>query len=72
MQGFDLAVQSDDKSVDQRSSRRHAAALALQIEGPGKAETFARALEDGPVADMPIRAALREAGERLTLFQAAA
>jgi 6-phosphogluconolactonase len=49
-----------------------ARALALQIEGPGKAETFARALEDGPVADMPIRAALREAGERLTLFQAAA
>jgi hypothetical protein len=32
VQGFDLAVQSDDKSVDQRSSRRHAAALALQIE----------------------------------------
>jgi len=49
-----------------------ARALALQIEGPGKAATFARALEDGPVADMPIRAALREAGERLTLFQAAA
>ena len=49
-----------------------ARALALQIEGPGKAATFARANQDGPVEDMPIRAVLRGAAERLTVFQAAA
>jgi 6-phosphogluconolactonase len=48
-----------------------ARALALQIEGPKKAEVFRRACEDGPVEDMPIRAVLRGAGERLTVFQAA-
>jgi 6-phosphogluconolactonase len=48
-----------------------ASALALQIEGPKKAEVFRRACEDGPVEDMPIRAALRGAGDRLTVFQAA-
>ncbi len=48
-----------------------ARALALQIEGPNKAAVFARALEDGPVGDMPIRAALRGAGERMTVFEAA-
>lgn len=48
-----------------------ARALALQIEGPEKAQVFRRACEDGPAEDMPIRAALRGAGERLTVFQAA-
>ena len=48
-----------------------ARALALQIEGPKKAAVFASAREDGPVEDMPIRAALRGAGDRLTVFQAA-
>jgi 6-phosphogluconolactonase len=48
-----------------------ARALALQIEGPKKAEVFSRARADGAVEDMPIRAALRGAGERLTVFQAA-
>ncbi len=46
-----------------------ARALAVQIEGPAKAATLARALEDGPVEDMPIRAALRGAGDRLTVFE---
>jgi len=49
-----------------------ARALALQIEGPKKAEVFARARAEGPVEDMPIRAVLRGAAERLTVFQAAA
>jgi 6-phosphogluconolactonase len=49
-----------------------ARALALQIEGPKKAEVFGRACEDGPVETMPIRAALRGAGDRLTVFQSAA
>jgi len=48
-----------------------ARALAVQIEGPAKAAVFARAQEDGSVEDMPIRAALRGAGDRLTVFQAA-
>ena len=38
------------------------AALALQIEGPDKLATLARAMEDGPVEDMPIRAVLRRGG----------
>ena len=49
-----------------------ARALALQIEGPAKAATFARARENGPVEDMPIRAALRGAADRLTVFESAA
>jgi len=48
-----------------------ARAIALQIEGPKKAATFARALEDGPVEDMPIRAVLRGAADRLTVYRAA-
>jgi 6-phosphogluconolactonase len=42
--------------------------IALQIEGPGKAATFAKALGEGPVEDMPIRAVLRGAADRLTVF----
>jgi len=48
-----------------------ARALALQIEGPGKLATLDRALESGPVEQMPVRVALREAAERLTIFAAA-
>jgi 6-phosphogluconolactonase len=48
-----------------------ARALALQIEGPKKAEVFAQAQGDGPVEDMPIRAVLRGAADRLTVFKAA-
>jgi 6-phosphogluconolactonase len=44
--------------------------IALQIEGPDKAATLTRALAEGPVADMPIRAVLRGAAEKLTLFSA--
>jgi 6-phosphogluconolactonase len=47
-----------------------ARALALQIEGADKAATLARALGPGPVEDMPVRAALRGAAERLTIFSA--
>jgi len=43
--------------------------LALLIEGPEKLATLARALEYGPVEEMPIRAPLRQAAERLTLFE---
>jgi 6-phosphogluconolactonase len=46
--------------------------LALHVEGPDKRATLARALGDGPIADMPIRAALRGAPEKLTIFEAAA
>jgi 6-phosphogluconolactonase len=46
--------------------------IALQIEGPGKLATLARALGEGPVGDMPIRAVIRGAAEKLTLFAASA
>ena len=44
--------------------------IALQIEGPRKLETFARALQAGPVEDMPARAVLIGAGDKLTVFAA--
>ena len=47
-----------------------ARALALHVEGAKKAEVLARAQGEGAVADMPIRAVLRGAGDRLALFQA--
>jgi 6-phosphogluconolactonase len=47
-----------------------ARALALHVEGSAKLETLARALGPGPVEDMPIRAALRGAEDRLTIFAA--
>ena len=46
--------------------------IALQIEGPQKLATLNRALEDGPLEDMPIRAVLRQAADRLTIFDARA
>ena len=48
-----------------------ARALALQIEGQSKAAVYARALGEGSVEDMPIRAVLRGAADRLTVFKAA-
>jgi 6-phosphogluconolactonase len=47
-----------------------ARALALHVEGADKRATLERAMGEGPVEEMPIRAALREAGERLTIFEA--
>jgi 6-phosphogluconolactonase len=44
--------------------------LALHVEGADKLETLGRAFADGPVEEMPIRAALRGAGDRLTIFSA--
>ena len=45
-------------------------ALALHIEGERKRAALARALGDGPIGEMPIRAALRGAADRLTIFYA--
>jgi 6-phosphogluconolactonase len=45
-----------------------ARAIALEIQGEGKLATFAKALEPGPVEAMPIRAVLRGAADRLTVF----
>ncbi len=47
-----------------------ARAIALQIEGRDKLNTLAKALEDGPAEAMPIRAVLRGASDRLTIFAA--
>jgi 6-phosphogluconolactonase len=47
-----------------------ARALALPIEGADKLATLARAAAEGPVEAMPIRAALRGASDRLTIFSA--
>ena len=48
-----------------------ARAIALHVEGADKLATLDRALEPGPVEEMPIRAVLRGAAERLTIFAAA-
>src|SRR5580704_7099962 len=45
-----------------------ARAIALEIEGEAKLATFAAALEPGPEEAMPIRAVLRGAADRLTVF----
>ena len=47
-----------------------ARAIALHIEGLDKLATLDKALGAGPVEDMPIRAVLRSAAERLTIFAA--
>jgi 6-phosphogluconolactonase len=47
-----------------------ARAIALEIEGEAKLATFAAALKTGPEKDMPIRAVLRRAADRLTVFSA--
>jgi 6-phosphogluconolactonase len=46
-----------------------ARAIALHIEGESKEAVLAKALGEGPVADMPIRGVLREAADRLTIFE---
>jgi 6-phosphogluconolactonase len=45
-----------------------ARALYLHIEGEEKAATLLRALADGPVEDMPVRAVLRAAATPLTIY----
>jgi 6-phosphogluconolactonase len=45
-----------------------ATAIALEIQGEAKLATFAAALEPGPEEAMPIRAVLRGAADRLTVF----
>jgi 6-phosphogluconolactonase len=47
-----------------------ARAIALEIEGEAKLATLAVALEPGPEDAMPIRAVLRRAADRLTVFSA--
>lgn len=47
-----------------------ARAIALLIEGQDKLNTLAEALGDGPAETMPIRAVLRGASDRLTIFAA--
>jgi 6-phosphogluconolactonase len=47
-----------------------ARAIALEIEGEAKLATFAAAVGPGPEEAMPIRAVLRRAGDRLTVFSA--
>jgi 6-phosphogluconolactonase len=47
-----------------------AKAIALEIQGAEKLATFATALESGPEEAMPIRAVLRRAPDRLTVFSA--
>ena len=45
-----------------------ARAIALEIQGEAKLATFAAALAPGPEEAMPVRAVLRGAGDRLTVF----
>jgi 6-phosphogluconolactonase len=45
-----------------------ARAIALEIQGEAKLATFAAALAPGPEEAMPIRAVLRGAADRLTVF----
>jgi 6-phosphogluconolactonase len=47
-----------------------ARAIVIEIEGETKLATFAEALKPGPEEDMPIRAVLRRAADRLTVFSA--
>ncbi len=47
-----------------------ARAIALLIEGQDKLNALAEAFEDGPAEAMPIRAVLRGASDRLTIFAA--
>ena len=47
-----------------------AKAIAVEIQGAGKLATFSTALEAGPEQAMPIRAVLRGAADRLTVFVA--
>lgn len=42
--------------------------LYLHIEGSGKAETLQVAMQDGPTADMPVRAVLRQAERPVQVY----
>ncbi|MCB1430195.1 MAG: 6-phosphogluconolactonase [Nitratireductor sp.] len=44
--------------------------LALHIEGEEKSMTLEKARQAGPVEEMPVRAVLRGAGDKLQIFQA--
>ncbi len=44
--------------------------LYLHVEGPEKAETLSRALADGEVAEMPVRAVLKQKQKPLNLYWA--
>ncbi len=52
------------------SALSDAGLLVLHIEGQEKAETLAKALSDGPVEDMPIRAILRQAPSLVEIYWA--
>ena len=43
-------------------------ALYLHIEGPEKAKTLEKALESGPIEDMPVRAVLRQDAVQVTVY----
>lgn len=43
-------------------------ALFLHIEGAAKAETLERALAEGPIEEMPVRAVLRQTERRLEIY----
>ena len=47
-----------------------AQSIALLIEGQDKMNTLAKALGEGPTETMPIRAVLRRAADKLTIFAA--
>jgi 6-phosphogluconolactonase len=47
-----------------------AKAIAIEIQGEAKLATFANALKPGPEEAMPIRAVMRRAADRLTVFSA--
>jgi 6-phosphogluconolactonase len=47
-----------------------ARAIALHIEGAAKLATLERALGEGPTEEMPVRAVLRGAADRLTIVSA--
>jgi 6-phosphogluconolactonase len=45
-------------------------ALYLQIEGEEKAATLTRALADGPIEEMPVRAVLRQQAVPVNIYWA--
>jgi 6-phosphogluconolactonase len=48
----------------------HSRRIILHLVGPGKREVYEKALADGPVAEMPIRAVLRQTAAPVTVFWA--
>jgi len=51
-------------------SDRRKGGTSVLIEGQDKINTLAKALGEGPAEAMPIRAVLRRAADRLTIFVA--